>query len=141
FVICFLSFTYVLFAGCSVAKVEDKDNEFTASFVGDMMFGRHVNDVIEERGTEYLFEKVQPIFNQSDYVSGNFESPVLLQKEENYEKLDKHIHVCARRKSVQAVKDASFSVINLANNHMMDYGANALEETNDKFDNTYLSHD
>src|SRR5690625_7490605 len=79
FVTGFLIFTYVLFAGSSVAKVEDKDNEFTASFVGDMMFGRHVNDVIEERGTEYLFEKVQPIFNQSDYVSGNFENPVLLQ--------------------------------------------------------------
>src|SRR5699024_4948492 len=51
FVTGFLIFTYVLFAGSSVAKVEDKDNEFTASFVGDMMFGRHVNDVIEERGT------------------------------------------------------------------------------------------
>lgn len=140
FVTGFLIFTYVLFAGSSVAKVEDKDNEFTASFVGDMMFGRHVNDVIEERGTEYLFEKVQPIFNQSDYVSGNFENPVLLQKEENYEKLDKHIHLFARKESVQAVKDANFSVINLANNHMMDYGANALEETIDTFDKADLPH-
>src|SRR5699024_1481562 len=50
FVTGFLIFTYVLFAGSSVAKVEDKDNKFTASFVGDMMFGRHVNDIIEERG-------------------------------------------------------------------------------------------
>src|SRR5690625_8042903 len=82
FVTGFLIFTYVLFAGSSVAKVVDKDNEFTASFVGDMMFGRHVNDVIAERGTEYLCERVQPIFNQSDYVSGNFEYPVLLRSEE-----------------------------------------------------------
>src|SRR5699024_12776012 len=101
-----------------------------------MMFGRHVNDVIEERGTEYLFEKVQPIFNQSDYVSGNFENPVLLQKEENYEKLDKHINIFARKESVQADKDANFSIINLANIHMMYYGAYAYEEI---FDNiTYV---
>src|SRR5699024_9578728 len=77
---------------------------------------------------------------QSDYVSGNFENPVLLQKEENYEKLDKHIHLFARKESVQAVKNANFSVINLANNHMMDYGANALEETIDTFDKAYLPH-
>src|SRR5699024_7066129 len=73
-------------------------------------------------------------------VSGNFENPVLLQKEENYEKLDKHIHLFARKESVRAVKDASCSVINLANNHMMDYGANALEETIDTFDKADLPH-
>src|SRR5690625_1590093 len=104
------------------------------------MFGRNVNVVIEERGNEYLFKKVQPIINQFDYDSGNFENPVLLQKEENYEKLDKHIHLFARKESVQAVKDANFSVINLANNHMMDYGADALEETIDTFDKADLPH-
>src|SRR5699024_11253162 len=92
-------------------------------------------------GTEYLFEKVQPIFNQSDYVSGNFENPVLLQKEENYEKLDKHIHLFARKESVQAVKNANFSVINLANNHIMDYVANVLEETNEKFNKAEIPND
>src|SRR5699024_1724258 len=68
FVTGFLIFTYVLVAGSSVAKVEDKDNKFTASFVGDMMFGRHVIDVIEDRGTEYLFVMVYPLFIQIEYV-------------------------------------------------------------------------
>ena len=131
FVTTFLIFTYILFAGSSVAKVNEKDTAFTASFVGDMMFGRHVNDVIESHGADYLFEKVQPIFNQSDYITGNFENPVLLQKEENYTKIDKNIHLFARPKSVDAIKNAGFSVVNLANNHMMDYGPVALNETVD----------
>src|SRR5699024_11494596 len=88
----------------------------------------------------FLLENVQPIFNQSDYFSRNFENTFLKQKEENYKKLDKHIHLFARKEIVQAVKNANFSVINLANNHMMDYGANALEETIDTFDKADLPH-
>lgn len=134
----FLILTYTIFAGSSVAKVENNNNKFTASFVGDMMFGRNVEDVIDQRGADFLFEKVQPIFNQSDYVSGNFENPILLQDEKEYEKVDKNIHLYAPKESVQAIKNAGFSVINLANNHMMDYGAVALEETIDTFNKAKL---
>ncbi len=136
----FLIFTYIAFAGSSVAKVDDNENEFTASFVGDMMFGRHVNDVINQHGPDFLFKKIKPIFNQSDYVSGNFENPVLLQNEEIYEKTPKHIHLFAPKESVQAAKDAGFSIINLANNHMMDYGPVALAETIETFDEADLPH-
>lgn len=138
----FLILTYVFFANSSVAKVKDDESAFTASFVGDIMMGRHVNDVIKKNGSDYLFEKVQPVFNQSDYVSGNFENPVLLKKEENYEeqKLDKNIHLFSRLEGAQAIKNAGFSVINLANNHMMDYGPNALVETLDTFNDLGVPH-
>src|SRR5699024_9610396 len=138
----FLILTYVFFANSSVAKVKDDESAFTASFVGDIMMGRHVNDVIKKNGSDYLFEKVQPVFNQSDYVSGNFENPVLLKKEENYEeqKLDKNIHLFSRLEGAHAIKNAGFSVINLANNHMMDYGPNALGETLDTFNDLGVPH-
>lgn len=138
----FLILTYVLFANTSVAKVKNDETAFTASFVGDIMMGRHVNEVIEKHGSDYLFEKVQPVFNQSDYVSGNFENPVLLQKEEVYEgeKSEKNIHLFSRLEGAHAIKNAGFSVINLANNHMMDYGPNALVETLDTFNDLGMPH-
>lgn len=140
FVTGFLIITYIIFAGSSVAKVKESDTQFTASFVGDMMFGRHVNDVVEKHGADFLFKKIQPVFNESDYVSGNFENPILLRKEDEYEKLDKSIHLFTRSESVDAIKNAGFSVLNLANNHMMDYGPEALDETISTLNKANIPH-
>src|SRR5699024_11304508 len=55
--------------------IVEKDEEalVTASFVGDMMFGRYVENITKQHGEEFIFQYVEPFFRASDYVSGNFE--------------------------------------------------------------------
>src|SRR5699024_6604933 len=60
------------------------DVEYRMSFVGDMMLGRHVHDAAIRRNEpiDRVFEYVQPFFNESDYVTGNFETPILNTEDE-----------------------------------------------------------
>lgn len=132
-----------IFFSTDKAKVNKTDDSvFTAAFVGDMMFGRHVKDVTDKYGYDHLFEKVSPIFEHADYASGNFENPILLENEDKYEddKLDKNIHLSADDNAAKAMKKANFSVVNLANNHLMDFGQPGLEDTIDSLDDAELDH-
>lgn len=123
-----LMFSYpFIFKPSAVEITEDKESVFSASFVGDIMFGRFVEDVTERRGQEYLFRNVESLLNQSDYVTGNFESPVVLQ--EDYEPADKSFVFQTTSESVQTLKDMNFSVVTLANNHTMDYRESGLQDT------------
>ncbi|MCT1903662.1 CapA family protein [Oceanobacillus sojae] len=130
-----------IFFSPNAAEVEERaDSEFTATFVGDIMFGRHVEDVTEKYGLTYPFEKVKPFFDNADYVSGNFENPILLQDEDNYEQIDKQIHLHTGEEAANALKELNFTMLNLANNHMMDYGPEGLNDTISALDNAGLDY-
>jgi gamma-polyglutamate biosynthesis protein CapA len=111
-----------------------KDQKLTMTMVGDVMMGRHVEEVTKRHGADYLFRHVKPYFDASDYVSGNFEHPILKDDVNRYEKTEKSIHLRTDMDSIHAVKNAGFTVMNLANNHLMDYGEEGLRDTLDVFD-------
>src|SRR5690625_1733869 len=118
--------------------IVEKDEEalVTASFVGDMMFGRYVENITKQHGEEFIFQYVEPFFRASDYVSGNFEHPVALS--DDYTEADKNIHLSAPGKSVDMLKEMNFSVLNVANNHTMDYGEHGRRDTLNLFNETNL---
>jgi gamma-polyglutamate biosynthesis protein CapA len=112
----------------AVSVREDPDSRLTVTLVGDMMFGRHIEDVIVKNyGYEYLFHYVRPYFQYSDYVTGNFENPIVNRP--GYPKADKFIHLSTKPEAAKALKKVGFSTVNLANNHMKDYGKQGLLDT------------
>lgn len=118
-----------------VKDVEPRKNQkLTMTMVGDVMMGRHVGEVTKRHGADYLFRHVKPYFDASDYVSGNFEHPILKDDASKYEQTDKSIHLYTDMDAIHAVKNAGFTVMNLANNHLMDYGEEGLRDTLDVFD-------
>ncbi|OMF61545.1 capsular biosynthesis protein [Paenibacillus sp. FSL R5-0490] len=118
-----------------VKDVEPRKNQkLTMTMVGDVMMGRHVGEVTKRHGADYLFRHVKPYFDASDYVSGNFEHPILKEDASKYEQTDKSIHLYTDMDAIHAVKNAGFTVMNLANNHLMDYGEEGLRDTLDVFD-------
>ncbi|HLQ96323.1 MAG TPA: CapA family protein [Pseudogracilibacillus sp.] len=130
-----------LFFSPADAEVKtEADSELTTAFVGDLMFGRHVQDVAHEKGYDHLFKQVSPIFEQADYVSGNFENPVVAGDEDDYEKLDKQIHLYSEPEAVQALKENHFTMLNLANNHLMDYGVDGLNDTVNTLNEAEMPH-
>ena len=106
---------------------QSEDTLVTATMVGDMMFGRHVEEVTDRHGQEYLFRYVKPYFEQADYSTGNFEHPVTWSTD--YDKQEKYIHIQAKSQSVETLKNLNFSVLNAANNHSMDYLETGLKDT------------
>ncbi|USK73872.1 CapA family protein [Peribacillus frigoritolerans] len=109
------------------------DQPLTMTMVGDVMMGRYVEEVTEKHGYEYLFRYVKPYFSNSDYVSGNYEHTALKEEVSNYKGADTPIRLNSNTSGVEAVKDAGFSVVSLANNHMMDYEEQGLLDTIDEF--------
>ena len=116
--------------------VVTKDAKFTATMVGDMMFGRNVQKVVDNKGYEFLFRQVEPYFQASDYNTGNFENPIILRDESEYELPDKSIFLHAQADVAPYLSSINFTTVNLANNHTMDYGVAGLTETIETFEET-----
>ncbi|MDM5221507.1 CapA family protein [Peribacillus sp. NJ11] len=116
------------------------EQPLTMTMVGDVMMGRNVEEVTERHGYEYLFRYMKPYFSDSDYVSGNYEHPALKEEAANYKEADTPIHLNSNTSGVEAVKDAGFSVMTLANNHMKDFEEQGLLDTIDEFKNAGMHY-
>jgi poly-gamma-glutamate capsule biosynthesis protein CapA/YwtB (metallophosphatase superfamily) len=93
---------------------------------GDISFmGRHSDEPALE-----LFSDVIPIFEESDMVIGNLESPLLLEGRPAPDK------ACLRGHPQWAgiLKKAGIHIVALANNHIMDYGEEGLRATRDSLE-------
>jgi len=96
--------------------------------VGDIMLDRGVEYMIEKYGGgdfKFPFSKIADYLNKADIVFGNLEGPIS----------DKGIKVGsiysfrAEPKAIEGLKFAGFNVLSIANNHTLDYGKTALEDT------------
>jgi gamma-polyglutamate biosynthesis protein CapA len=130
--------TGLLEGEAAVAADFGDDAVFTAAMVGDLMFARHVEEVAELRGHDWLLEHVRPLLD-ADYVTGNLEQ-VISERREDLPEADKLIHLASDRRAVQAIADAGFTTLALANNHMMDHGIPGLRDTIAALDEAGLAH-
>ncbi|WP_101842106.1 CapA family protein [Halobacillus sp. Marseille-P3879] len=132
------------FAHKQIDRVQVPENtrpdnvDYRVSMVGDMMLGRHVRDAAVREGEpiDRVFSYVTPYFEESDYSTGNFENPVIDTEDESvasqmedYELHNKDIHLYAEAGAEDALVDAGFDSVTMANNHTMDYGDLSLTET------------
>jgi poly-gamma-glutamate capsule biosynthesis protein CapA/YwtB (metallophosphatase superfamily) len=100
--------------------------EITIAAVGDIMLGHRAEPYINREGPGYPFVNVMPVLRQAQLVIGNLESPVSTRGAavEN-----KKFTLRAGPVAVEALKAAGIRVVTLANNHTMDFGPLALQDT------------
>lgn len=116
----------------------DRDDAlFTATMVGDMMFARSVEVIVQERGYESLFRNVKPLL-EGDYVSGNLETVV--SDDPDLPKAGKLIFLRSPTASAAAMAEAGFTTVSMANNHAMDYGIPGLSDTLEAVEDAGLNH-
>jgi poly-gamma-glutamate synthesis protein (capsule biosynthesis protein) len=111
------------------ASRPDADGTIELIAVGDLMPARDVEkaarDAAGARFADHVFAGVAPVLAKADVVFGNFEcvasrrgSPV-----------EKAYTMRADPGVLPAMARAGFDVLSLANNHSLDYGEDALEDT------------
>ncbi|QKS70101.1 CapA family protein [Paenalkalicoccus suaedae] len=132
-----------IFANSTVpTDTRPDDVTYRMSMVGDMMLGRHVADAARQANEpiDRVFNYVTPFFEESDYVTGNFETPIIddsipeIEAEiEDAELHNKDIHLYATPDAGDALINAGFDSVTLANNHMLDYGDLSLQQSLDYF--------
>ncbi len=90
------------------------------------MLGGRAEPFLKEFGPDYPFANVLPFLQQADIVAGNLESPISVRGKavEN-----KKFTLRAGPIAASALKSAGIRVVSLANNHSMDFGPLALQDT------------
>lgn len=99
--------------------------EFSIVAVGDIMLGRYIGEDLSRRGYIHPYTEVKDIISSADIAFANLECPISLKGKPE----DKKYCFRAHPKVIKGLKYAGFDILSLANNHTMDYGKIALQDT------------
>lgn len=112
-----------VFAG---ASKREENTEATLLFAGDIMLSRAVGDVIKKTNDPtFPFLKIKEYLDKADLRFANLEGPISDQGANQgsiYSFRDDP-------KAVQGLTYAGFNVLSVANNHILDWGRDALTQT------------
>ncbi|MBU4128599.1 CapA family protein [bacterium] len=114
-----------------------QEEEITLVAVGDIMLAHRLKPFIEEYGPSYPYKYTAHIFKDADISFANLESPLSTKGEPVP---NKEYTFRANPKVAEGLKDAGFDVLSLANNHILDYGGEALFETIEVLDSKMIFH-
>ncbi|WP_426452307.1 CapA family protein [Paenibacillus sp. S-38] len=106
------------------------DPRVKLSFVGDVMFGGRVEDIVKKNGYAYPFEQVKSYLEKADLTVANLETPITASGTAQ----SKEYVYRSSPLALPELKGAGVDLVNLANNHTMDYGEKGLLDTLDHLD-------
>lgn len=103
------------------------------TFVGDIMLDRWIRQkALNQKNYDFILEEVHDYFSSSDLVVGNLEGPVT-----NYDSISLGSEIGSTQNYIFTFSPASLSVlkkntihlVNLGNNHILNFGDKGLQET------------
>lgn len=114
-------------ANSAVTEEANRDTaeSIEVAFVGDIILDKSVGTQIARNGVDYPFLKTADFLRQADLTIGNLETPVSTRGKPE----KKEFTYRAKPETVKGLVNAGFDVVNLANNHSLDYGMDALFDT------------
>lgn len=110
--------------------------EVVLTFAGDIMLGAKVEDLLQKHGYDYPYTYVKDSLQEADIAIANLESPITergVAQEKEY----------VYRISPLAVPELALSgidLVNMANNHILDYGPEGLLDTFEYLDEAGIKH-
>lgn len=129
---------FLLFSQFNISKemsqYSSSQSPVNMVITGDVMLGRGVGSAIKSNPN--IFGDLKPIFGQSDLVVVNLESP-FTNSNKNYKKT---VPLKANPEYAHILKDNNVTAVALANNHIMDYGPQGLNDTLAALDKYNITH-
>ncbi len=111
----------------------------TLLFVGDVMLGRLVNEVLKKEPSWYPWGDTLPIFQQVDLRICNLEC-VISDWGTPWSTTPKMFHFRSDGKNVNVLKEAKIDIVSLANNHVLDFEYKALFSMLKTLDQSKIKH-
>lgn len=128
-IISFLSsYKEIIMNPAGVSEEQSENSKIVIYAVGDVMLDRGVEYMIEKEGGgdfKFPFLKIAEDLKEADILFGNLEGPI----SERGIKVGSIYSFRSNPKVVEGLNYVGFDVLSLANNHMFDYGREALEDT------------
>lgn len=110
---------------------------FTVAFAGDTMFDWGLRPVLDDKGYEFPFEYVSKDLQRADYTVVNLETAVTKESKKAEGQL---YWINSDRKGLEAIKNSGVDMVNLGNNHVLDYGEKGLLDTIDAVNHYGLAY-
>jgi len=104
-----------------------KRQPLTILTVGDINLGRKTGQEIFSGNLDFPFVNIKEFLQDADITFGNLESQ--LRKTSIFQDPQNEYRFCGPLEGAQALKDAGFDILSVANNHMWDYGQKGLNST------------
>lgn len=101
-------------------------------FTGDAMFDRHIRTNARRNGYEIVLSDLSDFFNQSDLVVTNLEGPITnypSRSEGSIPGSTDNYYFTFDPQIVPVLKKNNINLVNLGNNHILNFGQDGLEQT------------
>jgi len=130
----------ILLAGATWLKTKPKGSKITIAFAGDTMLGRMVSETLMHKEPSqrcsYIWGDIVPVLDTADLRIINLEttfttSPAAVPKVFNF-KADPAMVTC--------LQHANIDIVNIANNHILDFGIQGLRDTLATLDAAHIRH-
>lgn len=118
------------------AEDEKNNNIITIGFMGDVMLGRLVNEVIKTKGYEYPWGNVLSSVQENNINIINLETTLTTSEK----MVPKVFNFKSDPQNAEVLKKAHITVANMANNHSLDFSNKGLFETIKVLDNAGILH-
>ncbi len=113
-----------------------KPGEVSFCAAGDVMLDRGVKQRIVDNGLDYIFKKTGSFIKVRNISFCNLEGPVSTRGKRK----NGGFAFRAEPDYLAAVKNTGFNLVSVGNNHMMDYGADALTDTLNYLDDRGIAY-
>jgi poly-gamma-glutamate synthesis protein (capsule biosynthesis protein) len=127
----------VCLSSTAYAQDEGEEEETILVFLGDVVFDRIIGDKIQAEGIQFPFEPMKPYLSDADLTFANLETPI---SERGKAEPDKYCTFRSDKNTVNCLIYAGIDTVSLANNHCLDYGHDALNDTLMYLDKTNISY-
>ena len=107
---------------------------------GDFVPRERVLERIKKNDSADLFADLKPYIDQADYSFLNLEAPLVLDSSKALPIQKVGPSLSAPLETTDVIKNAGFNCVTLANNHILDYGAQALKDTISVLDEKQILH-
>ena len=110
--------------------------KLTILFCGDTAFGenyqeKHKENILKTRGYDYPLTNFEKIMSKSDLVIVNLETPITDLRESPFGDVKTFVHYSDVIEAPKYLKKYKMTNVALANNHIMDFSTEGLEQTID----------
>jgi hypothetical protein len=143
---CLLAIFFVLLSRVSIfsyvrtgadVPVAVTDPASSMFFVGDIMLGRNVENLMNQYGQEYPFEHIEDFISEHQMIVANLEGPIL---EPHTRTASGNLQFSFASSTPEILKDHNIMLVTLANNHTGDFGQSGYLQTAGYLDKAGVSH-
>jgi poly-gamma-glutamate capsule biosynthesis protein CapA/YwtB (metallophosphatase superfamily) len=116
----------------SQSKEQTTKQSVTILFAGDMMFDRYIREKAEQKGYDFLLEKMRERLVSADMTVANLEGPITSRASKSVgSKIGEarnYVFTFAPQVA-EALNRNNIGLLHLGNNHILNFGQEGLEET------------